>query len=220
MLGPRPEDAARSRRVRPLVQVGGVPVRADGGDVHRDRPGGMGAVNEHRHTARAALGRNRRHRQHQRRLCGDVIHHDQPGPRRERSYERVDDVAGIAQRKWHLHGSQRRSAIACHGTSRQRDRAVRQIGDQHLVCGAERDDRSTALRPVVTLGTNTRSSGRAPRNGAICAIASRTATRGATASAARPFSSRSTNRDGWRSISSRRACCFWRTRRGGAPTVP
>ena len=99
----------------------------------------MGAVNEHRHTASPALGRNRRHRKHQRGLCGDVIHHDQLCPRRERSYERVDDVTGIAQRKWHLHGSQRRSAIACHGTSRQRNRTVREIGDQHFVCRAERD---------------------------------------------------------------------------------
>ena len=46
---------------------------------------------------------------HQRGLRGDVVDDDELGARRERARERVDDVAGVAQRIRHLDGAQRRA---------------------------------------------------------------------------------------------------------------
>ena len=91
MLGLRPENAARPGRVRPLVQVRRVPVGADGGNVDGDGARRMGAVDQHRHAASVAGGRDRRDRQHERGLRGDVVGHHQLRPRRERRHEGVDD---------------------------------------------------------------------------------------------------------------------------------
>ena len=83
------------------------------------------------------------------------------------------------------------------------------------------NDRRTALIACVTLGVKTKSSGRTPTNPATAAAASRIRVGpGLQGAGLSPVSSRSMNRDGFRSISSRSACWAAMTRRGTTPTVP
>ena len=63
--------------MRPLVQVGGIPVDAERRDVKRQRPGRVRAVDEHRHAASVTGRSNRGHRHHERSLRGDVIDDDE-----------------------------------------------------------------------------------------------------------------------------------------------
>src|SRR5262245_60160424 len=80
-------------------------------------------------------------------------------------------------------------------------------------------ERSTALYPAVALSTNARSLDSTPTNEATAAAAVRM--RGGMRSWNSPTSasSRTTKRAGWRSISSRIACCACCTRRGTTSTV-
>ena len=98
-----------------------------------------------------ALGCDGRHGQHERRLCGDVIDDDELRPRRQRPDDRFHHVAGIPYRIRHMNRSEGRATAVTDRTGRERDRAVRQIGDHHLVARTERhrsEHRADACRDI------------------------------------------------------------------------
>ncbi len=120
------------------MQICGIPIDAKRRDVEWPRAGDMRTVHQHRNPARAALRRDHRHRQHERRLCGDVIDDDQLRMRCERPDDRLHHVAGVAHRVLEVDRLEGRAATVTDGRGRERDRAVRQIGNHHIIARTKR----------------------------------------------------------------------------------
>ena len=113
-VGVRPEEPARPRGVRPLVQVGGVPVGAERRHVERDRPGRMRAVDEHGNAARVTDSDDRRDRQDERAHRRDVIDDDERRPVGEaRCESRRPTCSGRGQRERHLQDADGRRRERC-----------------------------------------------------------------------------------------------------------
>jgi hypothetical protein len=135
----RPQDAAAARREAPLVQVGGVPVDLEAGNVERDLAGGVRTVHQHRHAPRPAGGRHRRERHDQRRLGADVVEHGQPGARRDRGGQRANVALRVVRRKRQGEGRDRRPALPGDEGGGAGHAAVGMVGEQDLVAGLELD---------------------------------------------------------------------------------
>src|SRR5262249_541012 len=68
MLGPRPQNSTRSRRVRPLVKIGAVPVSAKRRDVNRNRTWRVGSIHRNGYAVLMAQRSDGGDRQHECRL--------------------------------------------------------------------------------------------------------------------------------------------------------
>ena len=133
VFGGDPRDARAAWRPAPLVQVGHVPVGAERRNVEIDRTGGVGAVDQHPHTAGVTDIGDRPHRQHQGRGGRDVVDHEHARPGTQRSLDRVDERRCVGTRARHLdraHGGTRDSGGITH---RVRDTAVAEVGHEHFV---------------------------------------------------------------------------------------
>ena len=171
--GCRPQEAAAPRGVRPLVEVGGVPVDAERRDVEGDVAGGMGAVHQHRDSARPATGRDLRDGQDERAL-------------RQRCGRRARGACGSrAPRRWpppgprveigigNAHRPHAGPALARHEGGRVGDPPYAWSVITISSPGASGERAQHRVDPVVALSTKTRSSRRAPTNSATIPAACR-----------------------------------------------
>ncbi len=147
----RDEKTGPLGRAQPLVAVADVVSRAEGGEVERQHPRRVRAVDEDVDPACLQFGADPRHREDQRRRAGHVIDEREPGARGDRGEDGVGHVVGAVERE-----RDPRDHDPCAGTLGDPvegvlARVVGVVGGEQLVAGVEAEraqDRVHARRRV------------------------------------------------------------------------
>ena len=130
-------NAGALRRADPLVEVAGVPGRAEPVEVERQHPRRVGAVDERLDPALGERGDDPLDREDQRRRARDVADQGEPGPVGDRAEDRVDDVV-LRRDRERDPGDDDAGAVALGDVAQDVDRrVVLVVVGQELVAGLE-----------------------------------------------------------------------------------
>ena len=146
-IGPDVEERGALRRADPLVEVARVPRGPDRGQVERQHPRRVRAVDE---RLDAALGERRDDpgdREDERRRARDVAEDGDPGPVGDRVEDRVDDLVLIATGNG-IRATTTRAPVALGDVAEDvEDGVVLVVVGQELVAGAEAERAEDRVRP-------------------------------------------------------------------------
>jgi hypothetical protein len=135
-------------------------------------------------------------------------------------HDLVDESFAVERRVGHVHRADVRLAFLRHKRSDVADGAVAVVRQKDLIAGRKGErpqDRIYTRGGIIDEDQIVTTRAEEGRHSVCCLAQPRRAPVGTPTRSER---SRSINREGWRSISSRIACCAASTQRGTAPTVP